>query len=395
MEAGNDLLAQAIAKTTGAVYTESEIEQAYNTQQTEQQEEPKEPNVAATNEAQTNEQEPKFDEKELNNFYSFFEKKTGKKYEEAESLLKRKSFDEEVSERFGKPLSEVEDVIKTPKQVAKELKTQYAKELEAWVENGGDESIFHEIQRTDWEKMPSDDIIKSELKLKYPKADKSKIDILFKTEYKIPSPLSPDNYSEEEVAERNELIEAAKIKLELQADEIREKRINEKIKALQTPSQRPLTQEQINANKEIQERGERNAKKIFDKLDSYKGLELSIVEKENGKEVVSTLNYIPTQEEQKQVRHVLNNPFKNYFELFIDKDGNVDESRFVESVTLAIAGKNAMEKMAKDLAHEKVEAIIKGLKNPNFKEQPMTSATAQTEQQKRNKELAQNLMGGS
>ena len=133
-------------------------------------------------------------------FYSFFETKTGKKFEEAEKLLSRKAFEEEAAERLGKPYSEIEETVKSPKQATKELKSEYSKKLEDWLEKGGVEKDFHDIQRADWEGMSHEELIKADLKSKYPKADKAKLETLYKAEFKAPKPLD-DSHTEEEIAE--------------------------------------------------------------------------------------------------------------------------------------------------------------------------------------------------
>ena len=326
---------------------------------------------------------------ESKTFYSLFEKHTGKKYEEAEPLLSRKAFEEEAQERFGKPLEEIEKVVKSP---SREYKSEYSKKLEEWIDNGGVEKDFHDLQRQNWEEVSADELIKSELKAKYPNADNAKIDALFRTEYKLPKPLDPDVYSEEEVQERQDEIEAAKMRLELKAEELRQNRIAQKVKALESPLSPKLTPEQEAERQRLQEKAESNAKKVFDDFEKFKGLNLSFAEKINGKDVVANLSFDLEKEQREQVNYILQNPTKHFMESFFDKDGNLDSQRFIKAVTLFVAGEKAAEKMAKDLAHEKLEAHIRGLKNANFVGAETTMPL--TEQSKRNKELAQKILYG-
>jgi len=383
----SDLVARALQKTSGKqVYSVSEINDLMaNTPENTQTEKP----VSTEKETEVSTITPENNDEETQ-FNALFEKKVGKKYEEVKSVFDRKPFEEEISERLGKPYEEVEKVLKTPQ---KELRSEYSKKLEEWIENGGIEKDFHDLQSQRWEEMQHEDIIKADLKSKYPNADNQKLDILFKTEYKIPKPLDPDRYSEEEVAERNEEIAAAKIRLELKADEIRGVKISQRVKALEKPitKEPQLTPEQIEENKRIMAIAEENGKKVFDYLSTFKGLSLDVVENIDGKDAVFNLGYNLDKEQLDKVSYILQNPKERILEAFFDKDSKINHEAFVKAVAQLVAGSKATEKMAKDLAHERIEAHIKGLKNANFR--GAETPVLKTDQAKRNKELADKVLG--
>jgi hypothetical protein len=387
-----DLLEKSLQKVSGQpIYSYQQMQDKANQANAENEANEFQALTANSGEPSTTSATPTSSEPddESKTFYSLFEKHTGKKYEEAQSLLSRKAFEEEAQERFGKPLDEIEKVVKSP---SREYKSEYSKKLEEWMDNGGVEKDFHDLQRQNWEEVSADELIKSELKAKYPNADNSKIDALFRTEYKLPKPLDPDVYSEEEVEERQDEIDAAKMKLELKADELRQNRIAQKVKALESPLSPKLTPEQEIQRQRLQEKAENNAKKVFDDFEKFKGLNLSFAEKINGKDVVANLSFDLEKEQREQVDYILQNPTKNFMESFFDKEGNLDSQRFIKAVTLFVAGEKAAEKMAKDLAHEKLEAHIRGLKNANFVGAETTMPL--TEQSKRNQELAKKILYG-
>lgn len=383
----SDLVARALQKSSGQpVYSINEINEKLANIPAEVTETPTEVVNTETTQSAAETQESEEDK----TFNTLFEKKVGKKYDEVKSAFERKAFEEELTERLGKPYDEVEKAVKTPN---KELKSEYSKKLEDWIENGGVEKDFHDLQRQNWEEMAHEDIIKADLKAKYPNADKAKIDILYKSEYKMPKPLDPDTHTEEEVAERQEEIEAAQLRLELKADDIRQSKISQRVKALEAPvrNEVKLTPEQEAEQKRIKEQSNANAEKVFNDFKNFKGLTLDVAEKINGKDVVSKLNFDLEKEQLDQVNYILQNPTARIMEAFFDKDGNIDSAKFVKSVAQLVAGEKATEKMAKDLAHERLEAHIKGLKNANFTTAEVVMP--KTDQAKRSKELTDRILG--
>ena len=139
----NDPALQAAERAGMKFYSIDEINTklASSEPATETEEEQEETTTTTTTPAEEPDEETK-------QFNTLFEKRHGKKYEEVAPLLSRKSFDEEATEKWGKPVSEIEETIKNPKSVAKELKSEYSKKLEDWLDNGGIEKDFHDIQRT-------------------------------------------------------------------------------------------------------------------------------------------------------------------------------------------------------------------------------------------------------
>ena len=383
----NDILGQEFARLSGTeLLSQQEINEAR--QNHIAQAETTETEVVETEEqtekpAQVAETQASEEDEETVQLKSLFEKKTGKKYDE-------------VVDRFGKPLSEIEETVKNPKVVEAELPTELLKKQLEYIKKGGTEKDFIQslLMQERVAEMSSEELIKIDLKTKYPNADKSKIDILYRAEYKAPKPLDADSYSEEEVAERNQEIEAFNVRQELKADEIRAKITEQAVKAMETPLQKPLTKEQLADIEKRKEQGTKQAKQVFDTLEKYKGLEVEVVEKDEktGKDVVSKLTYKTTKEQLEQVNYILQNPYENFYKSFVDKDGNVDAQGLIDFVTLRVVGKAAIQEMAKDFKHEgKKEFIKKELKNANFTVGEIAKPT--TAQKKRTDELIGHLIG--
>jgi hypothetical protein len=393
----NDILGQELARLSGTeLLSQQEINEAR--QNFIAQSETAEPEVGETNptEQPTAPSQPNEDDEETVQLKTLFEKKTGKKYEDVTPLLSRKSFDDEVVDRFGKPLNEIEETIKNPKVIESELPTELLKKQLKYIKDGGTEKDFIQslLMQERVAEMSHEELIKIDLKTKYPNADKAKIDILYRAEYKAPKPLDAESYSEQEVAERNEEIEAFNVRQEIKAEEIRAKITEQAVKAMEAPLQKPLTKEQLADIERRKEQGTKQAKQVFDALEKYNALEIDVVEKDEktGKDVVSKLSYKPTKEQLEQVNYILQNPYENFYKSFVDKDGNVDAQGLIDAVTIRVVGKSAIQEMAKDFKHEgKKEFIKKELKNADFTVGEITKPT--TAQKKRTEELIGHLMG--
>lgn len=339
---------------------------------------------------------PENTDEELAQFNTLFEKRIGKKYDDVAPLLNRKSFDEEAAERWGKPVNEIEETIKSPKVVEAELPTELLRKQLKFIKDGGTEKDFIQslLMQERVSEMSHEELIKIDLKAKYPNADKAKIDILYKAEYKAPKPLDPDSYTEEEVAERNEEIEAFNVRQEIKAEGIRESIAKSAAKAMETPITKTLTKEQEADIAKRKEEGAKQAKQVFDTLDKYKALEIQVVEKDEktGKDAVYNLTYEPTKEQREQVNFILQNPYENFYKSFVDKDGNVDAQGLIDAVTMRVVGKSAIQEMAKDFKHEgKKEFIKKELKNADFTKGEIHVPS--TGQKKRTDELIDLLVG--
>jgi len=77
-----------------------------------------------------------------------------------------------------------------------------------WETNNGDVTRYLKELSTDYSKMPAEEVMRHQLRQEYPKATEKQIDALFKRQIVDAYKLNPDLYSEEEVAEGKELLEA-------------------------------------------------------------------------------------------------------------------------------------------------------------------------------------------
>jgi len=345
---------------------------------------------AATSAAQVQD-----DPKELEVYNKFFEKKFGgKKEEEIQAALTRKPFEEEATDRFGRPIAEVDDYIKNPPK-AVEFETDLLKSHQAFLKAGGTEADWRKslVIQDRLGEMSHDELVKHGLKLKHPELTPEKINTFFKAQYKIPAELDPNNFSEEEVAERNEEIEMAKLRLEVDAEEIRKSELAKSVKALEEPVSRGTKKTPEQIAKEDADRKEAIAlmTESKNKLTALKAIEVDIVEGEKGKEITAKVSYELTPEEKKVAENIIQTPEAFFWSMFT-KEGKLDPGKFAETAALIAGGKRAIERMATDYAHVKLEAYIKGLNNANFKPGEMRLAPT-SDEAKRNKELADKQMG--
>lgn len=89
----------------------------------------------------------------------------------------------------------------------KDLPPQLVGLIDTWKANG-DLSTYLKEMVTDYSKMSSEDVMRSQLRLEYPKASDAAINAIFKKEVIDAYQLNPDKYSEEEVAEGQLLLDA-------------------------------------------------------------------------------------------------------------------------------------------------------------------------------------------
>ena len=331
---------------------------------------------------------------ELEVYTKFFEKRIGKKEDEVKSLLSRKSLDEEVQERVGRPLAELEELVKNPPKSV-EFERDLLKNHQDYLRAGGTEAEWRKslVAQERLSEMGHDELVKHGLKLKHPGLAPEKINLMFKSQYKIPAPFDPDRYTEQEVADRNEEIEVANLRLEVEAEEIRKAEMAKAVKAMESPISRekPLAPEVL--AKQEAERKEAAAlmNEARSKLTARKGLEIEITEGEKGKETVSKVTYDLSPEEKKVAENILKSPDSFFWSMFTE-DGKLDPGKWEKTAALIAGGERAIERMATDYAHAKLEAYIKGLNNATFKPGEMRLAPT-TDQKQHNKELSDKMLG--
>lgn len=89
----------------------------------------------------------------------------------------------------------------------KELPPQIVGLIDTWQSNG-DLGAYLKEMSTDYSKMSSEDVMRNQLRLDYPKASEKQIEALFKREIIEAYSLDPDKYSEDEVEEGRLLLDA-------------------------------------------------------------------------------------------------------------------------------------------------------------------------------------------
>lgn len=310
------------------------------------------------------------DKKELETLNSLFEKHTGgKKFQEIQSVISRKSLDDEIAEAFGKPRAEVDTILKTPPApLAPEFKTPLLKQHYEFVENGGTEEQWEAnvALKKSLGTMSPEQLLKLGLLQENPGAEPADIETLYSSMYRIPKELDPAKFDEDEVAERLQEINAVKVRMKMQAEKIRAAEQAKTIEALKAPvsSARPIDPALIEAGNKLK-------KAVFDTFEATKGVEVEVVEGEKGKETRSKLTFDLKPEQRELAKQILNSP-TGFFDAMCSKDGVLDHEKFVRAATLIAGGNEAIETMALDLLNAKMAEFVKELKNANF------SATAGT-----------------
>ncbi len=89
----------------------------------------------------------------------------------------------------------------------KDVPPQVVNIIDTWKSNGDLNAILKEMA-TDYSKMSSEDVMRHQLRLEYPKASEKAIEALFKKEVIDAYQLNPDKYSDDEVEEGQLLLDA-------------------------------------------------------------------------------------------------------------------------------------------------------------------------------------------
>lgn len=119
-----------------------------------------------------------------------------------QEVLKQQQPDSVLKELLGVDDSKV-GLINT----LKDLPPQMVGLIDTWKSNGDLVAYLKEMT-TDYSKMSSEDVMRNQLRLDYPKASEKQIEILFKREVVDAYSLDTEKYSEEEVEEGKLLLDA-------------------------------------------------------------------------------------------------------------------------------------------------------------------------------------------
>lgn len=119
--------------------------------------------------------------------------------------------------------------VQQPEAVLKELgfDEKMVAFLNHWKNNGDVQSYLRELS-TDYSTMPSEEVMKHQLRREYPKASEKAIDILYQEEVIDRYKLDPDTYTEAE-------IERGKMLLDAKAEKYREELVNNQKNFLLSP----------------------------------------------------------------------------------------------------------------------------------------------------------------
>jgi len=150
------------------------------------------------------------------------------KQQKQEVILKELGFDEKAID-FVKELKEVD-----PKM---------AKFFSNWKSNGDSISEYLKEMSTDYSKMPSEEVMRHQLREEYPKATERQLEVLFRKE--IVEKYNLDSMDED-------LVEEGKLLLDAKAEAYREKLVQKQQEYLLPNYEQKVDQSQIDAEKEFE-----------------------------------------------------------------------------------------------------------------------------------------------
>jgi hypothetical protein len=308
--------------------------------------------AAATNENENNEAT---EEDKL--FFESVEKKFGKKYEEIDNIIKnpRKDFEQEFFEKYKITPDEAEAKMKAETTFADER----LKKANDFIKAGGTMDEWDNLTKTDWEKVNPIDGLKKSIKDENPDMDDREINFLFNRKYKVPQPLDPNNYSQEEVDARQDEIDSANVAIKADWSKIKKERLKFQSESLVAPIK---NREQEEAQRgEILKKAKEIENSILNKFSANKGVKVDVKDGE----VAKSFSFDLTTEQEKEAEFIIKNG-GNIARLFVDEVGNFNENDYIEAVKFVVARKHLPEALMKDYASEVLNEDFSKRKNENF-----------------------------
>lgn len=227
----------------------------------------------------------------------------------------------------------------------------------------------------------AEDIIKLQMKMKFPKLTDAQIDFQFNEDYGVgKKPTMKESELEEEYNERlqewNDKVARVNMKKEIAAtmaipelQKHKEEIVFPDIKTLNpnSQSQRQPTQEELAADKKMKEDWTKAATAM---AAQFKGLSTTAKYKDGDKEVEIPVSYGLSPEEVKTLNTKLSafaesnfDPYTILKERWVDEKGNDKLDQMVEDLSWLMFGKTASQKFANEAAHQRLENYLKEKKN--------------------------------
>ena len=224
-------------------------------------------------------------------------------------------------------------------------------------ETGRSPQDYFKTQTQNYDEMSESDVVKEYLALENPELTQKEIDLFFDSTYK----LNEDKYSPEET-------ELGKIHLKRDVSKAREE-----LKELQEEYWSPEKSGDSYSDEEIQQmemESEKARETFYDdmdqELDSIESLTFQINENEK-------FDYKLTDEDKQVVGEALSN-LDDFFEPYMDKQGNLDK----ESLALDMMAMKLQDKIVRSVANQYksqgAEQVIRDIKNPSFEPAKVTDS---------------------
>ena len=224
-------------------------------------------------------------------------------------------------------------------------------------ETGRSPQDYFKTQTQNYDEMSESDVVKEYLALENPELTQKEIDLFFDSTYK----LNEDKYSPEET-------ELGKIHLKRDVSKAREE-----LKELQEEYWSPEKSGDSYSDEEIQQmemESEKARETFYDdmdqELDSIESLTFQINENEK-------FDYKLTDEDKQVVGEALSN-LDDFFEPYMDKQGNLDK----ESLALDMMAMKLQDKIVRSVASQYrskgSEQVLKDIKNPSFEPAKVTDS---------------------
>ena len=262
-----------------------------------------------------------------------------------------------LNEKYGTDYDNLDDLLDDLEEQDREsgFASEQVEELNRFIsETGRSAEDFIKTQTQDYDQMSDEQIIKEYLSMENPSLSKKEIDLFFDNTYRQ----DEDKFNAEET-------ELGKVHLKRDVTKAREELLD-----LQDEYWAPLENEDGYTDEEIAEMEEKEDREIYeDRENFYDAMDtelddidsLSFEINDNGE----TFDYKLTEEDKQMVGDSLSN-LDDFFEPYIDKDGNWD----TESLALDMIAMRLQDRIIRSVANQYrsqgTEQVLKDIKNPSF-----------------------------
>lgn len=273
---------------------------------------------------------------------------------EGDNQPQSQSFEELLIEKSGGKFNSYDDVVNALNDIPTESEPQFANEqlakLNEYVSQGGDLKTFVETQLKDFSAFDDLGLIKEKMKMDDPELTSEEIDLILNDKFK----LDEDEYSESE-------IKLSKVKLRKEARQAREF-FDKFQKENAVPAGVADNEAAAKAQAEQKATMEAQQKEWENTLNTQLG-ELSHVEFSLGGEEAFKFEVSDSiKSEIKDSVTFIN----NFWNRYLDKDGNVDHPKFLKDMTRIMAGDKLDAFIASQARSQGKEEFSRELENPSY-----------------------------